>query len=150
MKMHHPVASQTLAWAALAALAALVGCYDAEALQHARHTETNLAQLAEVDLGAFHVTLPQATGEAGGCVVDFHAFGRVARGDHGKVAQALVERGPELRSLMLLALRGMSAEQLEEPTLDSLRKAIAKAINQALEHQHVKNVGFYDFSYTIL
>jgi hypothetical protein len=150
MKRHHPITSQTFAWAALATLAALAGCYNAEALQHARRAETNLVQLAEVDLGAFHITLPQATGEAGGCVVDFHAFGRVARRDQNKVAKALVERGPELRSLMLLALRGMTAEQFEEPTLQSLRGAIARAINQALEKQHVKNVGFYEFSYTIL
>jgi hypothetical protein len=131
-------------------LAALAGCYNAEALQQARRVETDMEQLAEVDLGAFHVTLPQATGEAGGCVVDFHAFGRVARGERDNVAKALVERGPELRSLMLLALRGMTTEELEEPTLDSLRETIAGAINQALEKQHVKNVGFYDFSYTIL
>jgi hypothetical protein len=135
---------------ALAAMAALVGCYDAEALQHARHEETTLAKLAEVDLGAFHVTLPQATSEAGGCVVDFHAFGRVAHRDHAKVAQELAARRPELRSRMLLAMRGLTAQELEEPTLASLRDAIAGAINGALDKETVKNVGFYSFSYIIL
>ena len=150
MKPKLSISCQWQAWAAVGALAALVGCYDIEALEQARHEETNLVKLAEVDLGAFHVTLPQATSEAGGCVVDFHAFGRVASRDQAKVAQELEERRPELRSRMLLALRAMTAEELEEPSLDSLRESIAAAINQALDKKRVKNVGFYSFSYIIL
>jgi hypothetical protein len=138
-----------LVWVVLLGLAPS-GCYNSEALEQSRHEDVDVTKLAEVDLGEFHITLPQATSEAGGGVVDFHAFGRVARRDQSAVAQAVDERRAELRSRMLLALRAITAAELEEPALDQLREEIAAVINGALDKKLVKNVGFYSFSYTTL
>lgn len=139
--------SRTLA---LLGLAALAGCYDSEAMKASRHDDATVTKLAEVDLGKFHVTLPLATGDTGGGVVDFHAFGRVSRRDLPAVAKAVEERRSELRSHMLLAIRSATSKQFEEPKLDALREEIAKVINGALEKGRVKNVGFYRFSFTAL
>ncbi len=134
----------------LASLAALAGCYDAVAMKEERHDDATLTKLAEVDLGTYHITLPLATGDTGGGVVDFHAFGRVSRRDRAAVAKAVEERRAELRSHMLLAIRGVTSEELEEPELTALRAEIARVINRALDKDRVKNVGFFTFSFTAL
>jgi flagellar basal body-associated protein FliL len=135
----------------LLSLTTLAGCYDAGALKETRQDEATVTKLAEVDLGTYHITLPLATGDTGGGVVDFHAFGRVSHGDSAAVAQAVEERRAELRSHMLLAIRSVTNEELEEPKLGALRVEITKVINAALDKTaHVKNVGFYSFSFTEL
>jgi hypothetical protein len=134
----------------IVSLSSIAGCLSSEAIEQARHDETSMTKLAEVDLGEFHVTLPQATSEAGGGVVDFHAFGRVARDDETSVSSAIAERRPELRAQMLLALRSITADELAEPAVGKHRAQIATVINGALEKPSVKNVGFYSFSYTTL
>jgi len=128
----------------IAAPAAL-GCYDAEQLFKDRQEATNVLRLEEVDLGAFRVSLPHVLGSAFDSVVDFHVFGNVSRRDRAAVAQALETRAPELRSRMLLSIRGMSDMDFEDPKLAKLREAIASVVNDALEKQLVKKVGFYHF-----
>jgi hypothetical protein len=136
--------------AGLVTLLALAGCVDSEVMHQSRHDDVGVTSLAEVDLGKFHVTLPLATGDMGGAVVDFHAFGRVSRRELPTVTKTLDERRAELRSHMLVAIRSATNAQFEEPKLTALRVEIARVINAALEQGRVKNVGFYRFSFTAL
>ena len=124
-----------------------VGCYDAEALRKGREEANALSRLEEIDLGSFRVTLPHVLGDATDSVVDFHAFGQVARRDRGLIDNALETREPELRSQMLLALRGMPETSFEEPKLTALRRQIVEVINGSLDKKAVKQVGFYYFTF---
>ncbi len=131
----------------LVALPLVAGCYDAAKLRQQREESHALAKLEEIDLGAFRVTLPHVLGVATDSVVDFHAFGQVARRDRDAVKQALETRGAELRSNMLLALRSLPDATFEEPKLNALRQQITEVINHALDKQAVKHVGFYHFTF---
>jgi flagellar basal body-associated protein FliL len=132
---------------ALLTAPALAGCYDAKALHKERQEATMAIRLEEVDLGGFCVTLPHVLGDATDSIVDFHAFGQVALRDQKAITRALETRGPELRSRMLLSIRGLNDAHFEEPKLTTLRQNIAEVINGALDQKVVKNVGFYSFSF---
>ncbi len=135
---------------ALLATIAMTGCYDAEALRKQQQAAAANLGLEELDLGAFRITLPHILGDAADSTIDFHAFGQIALRDRQEVAAALETRGPELRSRMLLSIRGMRADTFEEPKLNALRKNIAEVVNAALEKKAVKNVGFYSFTFTTM
>jgi hypothetical protein len=131
-------------------LAAASGCYDGGALVEARRQETNLVRLDEIDMGGFRITLPHVPGEPGGGVVDFHVFGQVARRDRDKVSKALRQNAPELRYRILLLVRALSREELDDPKLTVLRGRIKDVANAALDKKVVKNIGFYRFTVTAL
>jgi hypothetical protein len=135
---------------AMALLAApwIAGCYNAEALRKERQEANAVVRLEEIDLGEFRVTLPHVLGNATDSIVDFHAFGHVRRREREEVAQVLQSRGPELRSRMLLSIRGMSESDFEEPKLARLREEIASVMNAALNQKLIKKVGFYSFELT--
>jgi hypothetical protein len=128
-------------------VAALSGCYDGSALVQAQHDEVNLVRMDEIDIGKFRITLPRAPGAPGGGVVEFHAFGQVARRDHDDVAAAFKLNGPELRYRVLLLVRSLERKDLDEPKLQRLRDDIATLANASLEHKMIKNVGFYSFTF---
>jgi hypothetical protein len=104
----------------------------------------------EIDIGKFRITLPREPGAPGGGVVEFHAFGQVARRDYDEVAAALKLNEPELRYKVLLLVRDITRKDLDEPKLQNLRDNIAKIANSGLEERLVKNVGFYSFTFTPL
>jgi hypothetical protein len=131
-------------------VSALGGCYDGAVLVQAQHEETNLVRMDEIDIGEFRITLPRAPGEAGGGVVQFHAFGQVALRDRDEVEKSLDLNGPELRYRVLLLVRSLSRKELDEPKLQELRDNIAKLANASLERKLVKNVGFYSFTFSAL
>ena len=133
--------------AVLACLPTLGGCYDAAAMLQTRRDEVDVLRLEEVDLGKFRITLPHLPGDTDGGVVDFHAFGQVARSHRQEVTDLLESRGPELRYRMLLSVRSMAREKLDEPKLESLRLLIADVINGSLEEKPVKSVGFFHFEF---
>lgn len=136
-------------WGALCivALAANVGCYDAAVLMKSRQESHQLVQLDEVDLGTYRITLPHTLGESIDCVVDFHVFGEVMKGDREALDAVLQMRGAELRSNMLVAIRAMDDRTFEEPKLTALRKSIADVVNGVVGRRVVKSVGFYRFSF---
>jgi hypothetical protein len=138
-----------MALAALLAVAA-PGCYDRDAIVEARHEETKLVPLKEIDVGEFRITLPHSPGAPGGGVVEFHAFGQVAARDSDDVAGALALNAPELRYRVLLLVRSLTRQELDEPTLTTLRAGIAEVANSALDKKRIKNIGFYRFSFTTL
>jgi hypothetical protein len=129
------------------ALAATSGCVDGGAVLDAHEQETNLVRLDEIDIGEFRVTLPHAPGSAGGGVVEFHAFGQVAHRDRDKVASVLHQNSAELRYRVLLLVRALTREQLDEPRLQSLRSQITQVANASFDEKMVKNVGFYKFAF---
>jgi hypothetical protein len=127
----------------------LTGCVDAEALREARNKERNKSRLVEVDLGAFRVALPHKPGEPPSGLIDFHAFGEVKLADRKALAKALEDHAPELRARMLVAIRSLSDQEIEDPQLSALRTGIAEVVNGGRQTKLVENVGFYRFSYTI-
>lgn len=130
-----------------AIVAVLAGCYDADKLLRQRAEVESGTRLEEVDLGEYRVTLPHVLGDATDSVVDFHAFGQVTRRDRDKLATALAAREPELRSKLLLMLRGLPDAAYEEPKLTALRQQIAEAINRSLDKNMIKQVGFFRFTF---
>jgi hypothetical protein len=132
----------------LAVAGATPGCFDGGTILQAHEEETNLVRLEEIDIGEFRVTLPHAPGAAGGGVVEFHAFGQVTLRDRDKVAGILKENSAELRYRVLLLVRALTREQLDEPKLQSLRDQIANVANASFDKKMVKNVGFYSFAFT--
>ncbi len=136
-------------WAALmllGGLSLLAGCFDADAMIASRHNLVQLTRLEEIDLGAFLVTLPYRPNSISSMVVDFHAFGRVTRGNYKKVAKAIEQRGPELEHRMLIAVRELELQELQEPDLDTLRTNIQRVVNETLDDQPMQAIGFYRFS----
>lgn len=140
----------SFASAALAALLAalpLGGCFDAASLAAANHKSVDGEKVDNYDLGAFRITLPHLLGEAGGRVVDFHAFCRVERRHRSAVAKALRQHGPEIRAHVITTLRALEGDALEDPELEAVRGHIAKVVNDACKHKYVVSVGFKKFEF---
>jgi flagellar basal body-associated protein FliL len=135
---------------ALGAALLLVGCYNADALRKQRSEAANVVHMEEVDLGEFSICLPHVLGEAADSIVQFHVFGQVDSRDREKVARALQTRGPELRSRMLMSVRGLTHNDFDEPKLTKLRQSVAEVINGALQEKLVKKVGFYSYSFDVI
>jgi hypothetical protein len=134
----------------LALVSQSTGCYDAEALRAKHQESVHVTHMEEIDLGAFQVTLPHVLGSASDSVVEFHAFGHVESTDRDKVQRVLDTRGAELRSRMLVSVRTMNDATFDEPELNTLRHAIANAVNDAFEKKLVKKVGFYHFAFNTM
>ena len=100
----------------------LTGCFNADAMLESRLKNARLSTLEEVELGEFQVTLPQLPHSNATTVIDFHAFAHVANRDVSAVTQMIQQRSPEICHNMLIAVRNLKLEELEEPTLDALKK----------------------------
>ena len=123
------------------------GCYRSAALIEARRVAAIQEKLEEVDLGVYRVTLPPAGGSSTHGVVEFHAFGQVTNQERARVEESLEERDAEFRHHMLLAVRGLTLEEIREPSLDVLRSAVQAVVNRPWDEPLVKNVGFYKFNF---
>lgn len=126
---------------------AVVGCFDGNTLLEAKQQETNLVQLDEIDLGKFRITLPGALPATNGGIVEFHAFGQVAKRDRKKVAATLQLNEPEFRYRLIVAVRSMTEKELSQPALKRLRSELTALANAPLEHGEIKSVGFYQFAF---
>lgn len=133
---------------ALVAFSALVGCYDAKALIEARRAVAVRARLVEIDLGEYRVTLPRPYTELERAEVNFHVFGQVSHNDLANAKQSLEEFGPDLRHRLLLAVRQMKMTEIADPSLTSLRESITNTVNEMIEGDPVKSVGFYSFTFS--
>lgn len=134
----------------LACQAALVGCYDAEALVKARREIAIKARLVEVDLGEFRITLPGPYMERKRAEIHFRAFGQVSHRDLRLVRATLAKNGPDLQNRMLLVVRRMKMQEIQEPRLTTLRESLASAINDTLPGEPLRSVGFYSFGFVNL
>jgi uncharacterized lipoprotein YajG len=130
----------------LGGICLLAGCFDADAMIASRQDIAQPSRLEEVDLGAFLVTLPYRPNSTSSIVVDFHAFGRVAHGNDKRITQILEQQGPELRHHMLIAVRELKLQELQEPALDTLRANIKQVVNETLADYPMQAIGFYRFS----
>jgi len=128
----------------------LVGCFDAESLIEERRAIAMRDRLEEVDLGEFQVSLPQPSKTVEVAEISFHVFGEVANRDMDDVREALEELGPEFRHRLLLAVRQLALEDIQDPPLTALRKQIADMVNEALPGKPLQSVGFYRFGYSNL
>ncbi len=133
---------------ALATLSTLVGCYDAKALIESRRAIAVRARLVEVDLGEYRVTLPRPFTELERAEVNFHVFGQVSHKDYDDTKKSLEKFAPDLRHRLLLAVRQMKMTEIAEPSLASLREQIASTVNEMIEGDPVKSVGFYSFTFS--
>ena len=131
------------------ALPTLGGCFNAEGLIESRRLTAIRAKLQEVDLGNFRISIPQGQSYGQTTELQFHVFGQVANRDMEAVAEVLEEYGPVIRDQMLVSVRELRPEELEEPRLTSLRESIAQVINGFLEEEPVQSVGFHQFRYII-
>jgi hypothetical protein len=134
------------ALALLGGLSLLAGCFDSDAMIASRQNLVQLSRLEEVDLGAFLVTLPYRPSSTSSIVVDFHAFGRVTHSNYKKVSKVIQQRGPELRHRMLIAVRELELQELQEPALDTLRTNLELVVNETLADHPMQAIGFYRFS----
>jgi hypothetical protein len=132
---------------ALALLLALGGCYDAQELIKARREIAIKARLVEVDLGEFRITLPGPYTERKRAEIHFRAFGQVANRDLKLIRATLAKNGPDLQNRMLLVVRKMKMDEIQEPRLTTLRESLASAINDTLPGDPLQSVGFYSFGF---
>jgi len=123
--------------------ASLAGCFDAEAMIAAKREIANRTRLEEVDLGEFHVSLPRTTDHIVAPEIHFHAFCQVANRDLKTVNRVLEESAPEIRHRLLLVTRQLTAQELEDPRLTSLRTNMVNVLNEQFPGEPVKSVGFY-------
>lgn len=131
----------------LLALAGVGGCYDAKELVKARREIAIKARLVEVDLGEFRITLPGPYTERKRAEIHFHAFGQVANRDLRLVRATLRKNGPDLQNRMLLVVRKMKMQEIQQPRLTTLRETLASAINDTLPGDPLQSVGFYSFGF---
>ena len=138
-------------WSLLLAvsLSSQLGCFNAEAMIESRRLTAIRARLQEVDLGQYQVTMPVGTWHDATTELDFHIFGKVATRETNTVQEVLETVRPEIRDQLLKVTRELSAEELEDPKLTSLRERIAAVINGFLEEELVQSVGFYHFRYSV-
>jgi hypothetical protein len=144
--MTNPTTQKMAVMTLLIGMSPLAGCYQAEDIMASRKELVRLTRLEEVDLGEFRVTLPYQPRSTSSLVVNFHAFGRVSHSNYKKVSQTIEQNGPKLRHQMLIAVREMGAQELQQPALDTLRANIGQVVNDLLEDQAMHAVGFYRFS----
>lgn len=129
------------------ALLPTAGCFDADAISASSPGAIDGLRLEEIDVGEYHVTLPQMAGQIGSGAVEFHIFGSVAHRDRNAAAKALKARGPEIRADVLGAVRSIDTAKLADPKLTAVRTEITRVLNKAIEKPLVQGVGFYSFSY---
>ncbi len=125
------------------ASAQMLGCYDAKALISSRQEIAIRTRLEEVDLGEFQVSLPRPVEKAESPEIHIHVFGQVANRDLDTVEDALDKHGPEIRHQLLLVTRQLTAQELEDPLLTSLRTNIVSVVNKMLPGEPLQSVGFY-------
>jgi len=128
----------------------LVGCFDAESLIEERRAIAMRDRLEEVDLGEFRVSLPQPSETVEAAEIFFHVFGQVANRDMDQVRESLENLGPDFRHRLLLAVRQLALEDIQDPPLTTLRKQIADMVNETLPGEPLQSVGFYRFGYSNL
>lgn len=126
----------------------LPGCFSADSLIQAHRKNAMGAKLGEVDLGKFHISLPQPAQSTAVAEINFHAFGQVANRDLKKVHEVLEQEGPRLRHQLLLATRQLKPEEITDPDLAYLRSKIIEVFNDSIPGEPVESVGFYHFRYT--
>jgi hypothetical protein len=119
------------------------GCYDSQALvEHARSVALN-TRLAEVDLGAYHTTLPRDLQTGLFTELDIHIFGTVPRYRVPDIEKQLKSEEYRLRHEILATLRRTTPAELAEPSLGRMRERIEQRMNSLLNEQPVKRIGFY-------
>ena len=128
----------------------LNGCFNAESLIEARRAEAIGARLVEVDLGKFHISLPQPAETTAVAEVQFHVFGQVAYRNLELVEESLEKNGPEIRHRLLLATRQLKPSEIVDRELQSLRSHIANVFNETLPEEPLQSVGFYNFRFSDL
>jgi len=128
----------------------LMGCFDAESLIEERRAIAMRDRLEEVDLGEFQVSLPQPSETVEAAEIFFHVFGQVANRDMETVQESLENLGPEFRHRLLLAVRQLALEDIQDPPLTTLRKQITDMVNETLPGEPFQSVGFYRFGYSNL
>ncbi len=144
----HAVRAGGFARAVVVGLAAsATGCFNGNSLLEAKQEETNLVQLDEIDLGEFRLTLPGTLPGTNGGILEFHAFGQVAKRDRARVATILKLNEPEFRYRSVLAVRLMTEQDLSQPGLSRLRNELVKLANAPLEHGEIKSIGFYQYAF---
>jgi hypothetical protein len=130
------------------AISMTTGCFNAESIIQTHRAETLGARLEEVDLGVYHISLPQPVETTAIAEIDFHVFGQVANRDLKKVIKLVEKNGPELRHRLLLAARQLKSHDVCDPELAALRTQIVSVFNETLPGEPLQSVGFYHFRYT--
>ncbi len=128
---------------AMLALVLCMGCYDGRVLLHDAQSSAQNKRSAEIDLGRFLTTLPRDRESSSFTELNVHLFATVSRSRVTAVKRQIKVEDYRLRHDILAALRGVTPEELAEPSLAQLRKRIEAVLNSILADHPVKSVGFY-------
>ena len=124
------------------------GCFNAESMIESRRADALGARLVEVDLGKFHISLPQPPETTALAEIRFHIFGQVANRNLDIVQKSLETNGPEIHHRLLLATRQLRPGEINDPELTSLRTHIVNVFNETLPEEPLQSVGFYYFRFS--
>lgn len=128
----------------------LGGCFDAEALLETQRSAARLDELQEVDLGKYRISLAQDAENPQIKIAEvfFHAFGRIPYRDLQPARRSLEEHRADFEHQILLAIRELQVEQLEDPELSELRQTILNAVNHTIPGAPIESIGFYSFGFS--
>jgi hypothetical protein len=132
-----------LALAALL-LGSISGCYDGDALVTQTRSAAISTRLAEVDLGAYHTSLPRDPKTGSVTELSIHIFGNVPHYRVAAIERQLRIDEYRLRHETIAAVRATTNEELADPGLKSLRERIERIVNGILEEAPVETIGFYE------
>jgi hypothetical protein len=125
-------------------LGSIFGCYDGDELVTQARSAAVSTRLAEVDLGAFHTSLPRDPKSGSVTKLSLHIFGNVPHYRVGAIERQLRIDEYRLRHETIAAVRATTREELADPSLQSLRERIEHIVNGILEEAPVKTIGFYE------
>ncbi len=125
----------------LLGVAALSGCYDEKRLVEEVRKKAIRSRLEEVDLGSFRTTLPRDILTAARIEVELELFGTEVRYKIPEIKKGVDEQGHRLRQAVLVAIRQMTPEEMDDPGLGELRQRLLHVVNSELSETPVKELG---------
>jgi len=126
---------------ALMLLVAPAGCYDGQRLVDEVRNNAIRTRMEEVPIGYFRTTLPRHSIEATGMEVEIDLFGTAVRYKTPEVRQAIQREAYRLRQAILLAIRQITAEEIADPNLTSLRERLFDIVNAELGDTPIESLG---------
>ncbi|MFI4877088.1 MAG: hypothetical protein ACIALR_17170 [Blastopirellula sp. JB062] len=132
--------------AVLCGLSAALGCGEVPSQFRDVENLPKPTDPAEFDLGEFDITIPQDKTNST-IMLDFHAYAIMPKYQLELFQTEFDAKRRRLRNDVILGIREFSRSQLNEPELDSVRKAISAAIGESIDEPKIENVGFYHFRF---
>jgi hypothetical protein len=127
-------------------VAGMSGCYDGKALIARALQRVAEDHRAEIELGAYEITLPRQHDNPVATTLQLTVVATVDREDVRKIKKQLAAVETLLRHKTLFALRRCSREELLESSLQSLHNRVAELTRDYLTTAPIESIAFKTFT----